>query len=197
VRLEVLEHNEAALSLYRRLGFEVTRDLIVCSLPDVDPPRSDWRPMAVDEARRWISEHRASREPWQRDDPVLTRMADSGRPLAAVGILSSRRLAAALVHTDDTSRAIILQMAAHDESAAAEGLRAARATAGKPVGLVNFPAGEPVAAGVAGLGIRPDLIQHEMQLRLGTSRNDERAERAVRPPHLRTLPGQAWGSRRS
>jgi GNAT superfamily N-acetyltransferase len=169
VWLEVLEDNRAAISLYQQLGFEVTRQLIVCSLREPLPPRTDCRPMRVDDARRWIAKHRTSREPWQRADPVLARMTASGRPLAAVGIPDSSGFAAALVYAEGTAGTNILQMVARDESAAAGGLCAAATAAGGPVLLVNFPADEPVAAGVARLGIRPDHIQHEMQLRLATS----------------------------
>jgi hypothetical protein len=90
-------------------------------------------------------------------------MADSERSLAAVGILDSSGLTAAVVYTRRTTGTSILQMVARDESAAAEGLRAAGAGAGVPLRLVNFPADEPIAAGVARLGIRPDHVQHEMQ----------------------------------
>ncbi len=162
--LEVLEANRAALSLYQRLGFEVTRRLVVGSLRDSAPPRSDWLPMRIEDARRWIAEHRPSREPWQRDDPVLARMTASRRPLAAVGIPGSSGLAAALIYASGPAGTRILQMVARDESTAAEGLRATEAAAGGPVLLVNFPADEPVAAGLARLGIRPDHIQREMHL---------------------------------
>ena len=165
-RLEVLEGNQGAMSLYQRLGFEVTRRLIVCSLREPGPPGTDWRPMPVEEARKWIAEQRPSREPWQRGDPVVTRMVDSGRPLAALGIPGSGELAAALVYASGNAETRILQMAAHDDSSAAEGLRAVAAVAGGPVRLVNFPADEPIAAGVARLGIDPDHVQHEMVMRL-------------------------------
>jgi GNAT superfamily N-acetyltransferase len=160
--LEVLERNQPAISLYQQLGFEVIRRLIVCSLHDPEPPQSDWRSMPVEDARIWIAQHRPGREPWQRDDPVLTRMTESGRALGALAVSGSTGLAAALLYSGMS----ILQMVARDESAAAEGLCAAAAATGGSVRLLNFPAEEPVAAGVARLGWRPDHIQYEMQLPL-------------------------------
>jgi hypothetical protein len=93
-------------------------------------------------------------------------MTASGQQLAAVGIPSASGLVTALVYARHPAGTSILQMAARDELAAAEGLRAAWAAGGGPVRLLNFPADEPVAAGAARLGIRPDHIQHEMRLRL-------------------------------
>jgi GNAT superfamily N-acetyltransferase len=164
--LEVLEQNRPAIALYERLGFEVTRRLIVCALSEPGPPTAEWGPMPVADARRWIAGERVSREPWQRDDPVLERMTDSGRPLAALDIRDASQLVAALVYLPGPAGTGILQMAARDESAAAEGLRAAGAAVGTPIRLVNFPADEPIAAAVASLGIEPDHIQYEMRKRL-------------------------------
>lgn len=163
VRLEVLEENRSAMSLYTRLGFEVTRRLIVCSLRDLGVPPADWRPMDVEEARSWIAERRLSREPWQRGDALLARMTDSERPLAAVGVSDSSGPAAALVYSRGPGGTSVLQMAARDEAAAVSGLRATAAAAGEPVLLLNFPSDEPIAAGVTRLGVRPEHIQFEMQ----------------------------------
>jgi hypothetical protein len=61
----------------------------------------------------------------------------------------------------------VIQLAARDEEAAAEALSvAASASDGKPLGLLNFPVGEPVAAAVSALGVAPDHVQLEMQLAL-------------------------------
>lgn len=170
VRLEVLEQNQPAVRLYERFGFGVTRRLIVCALRDLGPPRAESRPVRVDDARRWIAEQRVSREPWQRDDPVLARMADSGRVLAAIGVRDRDELAAVLICTGGTDRTSIMQMAARDDAAAADGLRGAAAAAGEPIQLMNFPADEPVAGALASLGACPDHVQLEMELRIGTGR---------------------------
>jgi hypothetical protein len=140
--------------------------LIVCWLRELGAPEGDWRTMKVEDARRWIADRRPSGEPWQRDDPVLARTSDSERPLAAIGIPDSGPLAAALVYAPGTSGTSIMQMVARDGSAAAEGLRAAATAARSPIVLVNFPDDEPIAAGLTALGIRPDHVQLEMQLRL-------------------------------
>ena len=61
-------------------------------------------------------------------------------------------------------------MAAVDEAAAAEGLRAAGgSTGGKPLRLLNFPLGEAVAAAVTGFGGAADHVQYEMRLGLAGS----------------------------
>jgi ribosomal protein S18 acetylase RimI-like enzyme len=169
VRLEVLEDNDSAISLYQRLGFATTRRLIVCSLRDLDPPGAEWLPIPFEDARTWIAEHRLSPEPWQRDDPVLARIADSGRPLAAIGIRKLGETAAALIYTRRAAGTSMLQMAARDDIVAADGLRAAAAAEGTPIHVVNFPTEEPVAAAVAGLGIAPDHVQLEMRLELAAS----------------------------
>jgi GNAT superfamily N-acetyltransferase len=164
VRLEVLKENQAAISLYERLGFTDTRQLIVCSVRAPGPGPSDGEPMPIDDARRWIAEHRPSREPWQRADPVLDRIQESGRPVAALGIPSARELAAALTYTGGPAGTLVLQMAARDDASAAQALRAATAATGGPIHLLNFPADERVAGGLARLGLRPDRLQREMQL---------------------------------
>ncbi len=46
-RLEVLEGNETAIALYENLGFTTTRRVIVAALNELDPPRSEWRPVSV------------------------------------------------------------------------------------------------------------------------------------------------------
>jgi hypothetical protein len=90
-------------------------------------------------------------------------MTDSGRPIAAVGIPASKGLAAALIYSRGSGGTSILQMAARDESAAVEGLGAAAAAAGGPILLLNFPADEPIAAGLTRLGVKPAHVQYEMQ----------------------------------
>jgi ribosomal protein S18 acetylase RimI-like enzyme len=169
VRLEVLEDNEAAISLYQRLGFKVTRRLIVCSLRDLDPPRAEWRPIRVDDARGWIGGQRLSREPWQRADPVLARIDDTGGPLAAISIRDAGEIAAVLIYAGGPSGTSILQMAARDAEIGAEGLRAVGAAAAGPIRMLNFPADEPAADAVARLGIAPDHVQFEMQMRIVAS----------------------------
>jgi GNAT superfamily N-acetyltransferase len=169
VRLEVLEDNKAAISLYHHFGFTVTRRLIVCSLPDLDPPRAQWQPMRVDDARRWIAGQRLSREPWQRADCVLARIGDAGGPLAAISVRDAGEIAGALIYTGGTSGTSVLQMDARDTAVGAEGLRAVRAAAGGPIRLLNFPADELAADAASRLGIPPDHVQLEMQMRIAAS----------------------------
>ncbi len=167
----MLEPNEAAIALYEKLGFRTTRRLMVASLDDLGAPRSDWRPVAVDAAHEWIAARRSSPQPWQRGDALLTKASVGARPLTAIVLEGAGgEIAAAAICAENATATLVVQMAAVDEAAAAEGLRAAgRSTGGKPLRLLNFPIGENIAAAVAGLGVAADHVQYEMRLGLAGS----------------------------
>jgi GNAT superfamily N-acetyltransferase len=169
--LEVLEHNAPAIALYEKLGFTVTRRLLVCRPDDLDPPQADWRSITVDAAHAWITAHRRSREPWQRDDTSLDHIRNGSQPprrLTALAVPGAGAIAAAAICVMETAGVRVLQMAASDRTAAAELLRAVRSSLGGPLRLVNFPEDGTVGAALTDMGIAPDTIQFEMQLNLAT-----------------------------
>jgi GNAT superfamily N-acetyltransferase len=156
VWLEVITGNEAALTLYRKLGFELVRDLTVWSLPGTREPPPASRQVEVGEARAWIAAHRASREPWQRSDAALLHMDE----LRALMIDE----AAAVIYRLDGEAVSMLQIAATDEEAAAAALRAA-AGEERDLRLSNAPAGEVASRALERLGARAVVTQHELVLR--------------------------------
>jgi GNAT superfamily N-acetyltransferase len=155
VWLEVIVENTGAVALYEQLGYEHVRELEVWSLAlgaeaAPAPARVD-----VAEAHAWIREHRTTREPWQRDDPVLAK-TDGAQGLLVDG-------AAAVVRVAGT-RVQVVQLAG--EEAALEALLAGARSLGQTLGILNLPAGHPASAALARLGGRVDVRQHEMVVRL-------------------------------
>ncbi len=76
VWLEVIVENTGAIALYEQLGYGHVRDLEVWSLPGAAGEASEAREVDAAEAHAWIREHRVEREPWQRDDVSLQRVAE-------------------------------------------------------------------------------------------------------------------------
>jgi hypothetical protein len=89
--------------------------------------------------------------------------------LAAISSRDAGEIAGVLIYTGGTSGTSVLQMAARDTAVGAEGLRAVRAAAGGPIRLLNFPADELAADAASRLGIPPDHVQLEMQMRIAAS----------------------------
>lgn len=143
VSLEVIEQNEPAIGLYESLGFERTRILEVWSLTEEPPAATvrtvEPRPLGQDGL------------PWQRADaslpPVYERIEVDG--------------GAALIRVNG-QRVSVVQLEAHDESAAEELLAAARAR-GESLQYVNVPEGDPASAALEALGGNLDLRQFEMR----------------------------------
>src|SRR5262245_20201108 len=78
VWLEVIVENAKAIALYEELGYGHVGDLEVWSVAGggaSDGPAVTEVDAA--EARAWIREHRTEREPWQRDDASLAKVADA------------------------------------------------------------------------------------------------------------------------
>jgi GNAT superfamily N-acetyltransferase len=135
VTLEVIEQNEAAISLYEALGFERTRVLEVWSLPE--PP--------LLEARVVEPAPLGGRDlPWQREDASLP--ADYERYEVDGGAMLVRG-------------ATVFQLDARDEEAAA-----ALLSRGRKLQYVNVPEGDVGGAAMRRLGGTLDLRQFEMVL---------------------------------
>jgi ribosomal protein S18 acetylase RimI-like enzyme len=80
VRLEVIDRNEPALRLYEGIGFEHERDVEVWSLEAQPDGGAEVRNVALDEAHDRIRSLRREREPWQRDDGTVARLAELDPP---------------------------------------------------------------------------------------------------------------------
>lgn len=161
--LEVIDVNAPALTLYEQLGFETTRDLVVWRLPRTPEP-GEAVTVELGKARSWIAANRASPEPWQRADPVISKLERDGVELRAVGVERDGGLAGAAIYTVTDESARVLQIAAPDEATAGALLRSA-AGAG-PLSLGNVPADDPASAAAEGLGGEQVVRQHEMRLAL-------------------------------
>ena len=155
--LEVIEGNRSARRLYEKLGFELVRDLIVWSLPAGGDAAPASRPLAVEEAQEWIARHRTSREPWQRSDSALRRMA-------GLRALMVERQGVVIYRPADAS-VTALQVAGPDEEAIAAALLAAQGGT-RELRLANVPADGPASTALERLGARPVVRQHEMRLAL-------------------------------
>jgi ribosomal protein S18 acetylase RimI-like enzyme len=152
VRLEVIRENERAIPLYERLGFRVTRELEVWSLPGATAPVEE---IPAAEAHARTVAGRVVREPWQRDDASVAKL-EGLTGLAAGG-------GAAVVRVSG-GRTSLLQIA----GAGAE-LRllveGAQALADSVYAL-NVPPDHPVSPVLGELGGRVDVTQLEMALEL-------------------------------
>lgn len=158
VSLEVLEGNEAAISLYERLGFARNRMLEVWSWAG-DPPPSAAVPAEVGEAQAWIRAHRSVHEPWQRADESLVRMA----PTDALSIEGGAALLRA-----GSGRVSVLQLAAESDGAATDLLAAARALG--ELHFLNVPEGDAASVALGKLGGTIDMRQHELVLQRAPAR---------------------------
>jgi len=175
VMLEVLEPNTHAIRLYERLGFTRVRDLEVWVFPAPDAPlASDDGPsiekVPVEDAHRFIREHRTAPEPWQRADGTLAALLADGA--AFEGLLAKRGdLAVGAMVTRVAGRASVVQLATlpGEAAPATRALLASLRRDDAPQGVrwVNLPATDPAAEVLRALGITCDARQHEMELVLG------------------------------
>lgn len=151
VWLEVIDENTQALALYEDLGYDHVRDVAVWSLPGTDGVAST---TDATTAHAWIKQHRTVREPWQRDDASLEKVAE---PL---GLLVDG--AAAVVRVAGR-RVSVIQLAGED-AGLREVLSGAR-TLGDTVSVLNLPEDHPAGVALDELGGKVDVRQHEMVLR--------------------------------
>ncbi len=152
VRLEVIRENERAIPLYERLGFDVTRELEVWSLPGA-PGRVEEIPAA--DAHALTVAGRVVREPWQRDDAGVAKL-EGLKGLAAGG-------GGAVVRVSG-GRTSLLQIAG-GEAELRELVEGAQTLADSLYAL-NVPPDHPVSPVLGELGGRVDVTQLEMALLL-------------------------------
>ena len=164
VWLEVVDANEAAIALYRELGFTTVRDLDVWSLPAQPSPPPASRPVGERTAREWIAAHRDAPEPWQRADATLTRMGEGGGPLRGLVVERTGAVVGAAVHRTEAGSVRVLQVAALDDAATGDALLAA--AGGRAVHMANTPSDGACARVLIRLGARLVARQHEMRIAL-------------------------------
>jgi hypothetical protein len=153
--LEVIVENTAAVRLYEKLAFAHVRDVEVWSLEaQAAQGNSLPSPAALDEAHAWVRAHRQGREPWQRSDGTVARLAELDP--APHGVLVD---GGAAVVRSSAGRVNLLQLAG-DTLAVLAAVRGA----GEPVSLLNLPSHDPAAAAFRALGGTVVVRQHEMLL---------------------------------
>lgn len=151
--LEVITGNAPAITLYRKLGFDILRELEVLSLPAADEggPAQE---VPVDVAQALISARREDPEPWQREDETVAHLASREPPPQALVAGD----AAAIYRM--SGPAVGLLQAAGGETGLKEIVATLRAIG--PVSAVNYPAGGEVSVVLQGAGAEVTLRQHEM-----------------------------------
>jgi GNAT superfamily N-acetyltransferase len=166
--LEVIDRNLPAVGLYRKLGFEPARDLLVWSLEPTDAAPPGSRAVEPEIAHRWIIRNRRSPEPWQRSDEVVQSLRSRGAAVFGLQIEHGDAVAAAaLVVQREEDLVSVLQIATLDADADAAGAALLAAGAGKrTVRLTNVPEDDPASRAMRQLGGRLVLLQHELMLRL-------------------------------
>lgn len=155
--LEVIVENTAAVRLYEKLGFAHVRDVEVWSLEGQAAGSNDLPShAALEEAHAWVRAHRQGREPWQRSDATVARLAEL-EP-APQGVLVD---GGAAVLRSNAGRANLVQLAG-DAHAVLEAL----CGRGEPVSMLNLPSEDPAAGAFRERGGAVVVRQHEMLLEL-------------------------------
>ena len=164
VFLEVIEANEPAIGLYRKLGFAPVRELLVWSLPPIGTESPASTIVEPDVAHGWIVRNRRGREPWQRADEAVAALRKRGSAVAGLMIERGREVRAAALVAERGDRVSLLQVAALDAEAAREALLAAGGK--RSIHLANVPDDDPASSAMRELGGRLVARQQEMLLRL-------------------------------
>jgi GNAT superfamily N-acetyltransferase len=144
VWLEVIVENTGAFALYEKLGYEVTQDVEVWTLPGAEGQHAG-REVPIVEAKERLPERH---EPWQRADGTVAHY-DDVRGLA----------------TDTGAMLFCVRSSAQLQQYAGEPepLLQALRTFGD-VYILNLPADDPAAAVLRELGGSVTVRQHEMLL---------------------------------
>ncbi len=166
VQLEVIEGNDAAFNLYKSLGFEVTRRLLILQcvrLHDVDaavPVRS----IPAEEALHYYEEFHSVPNPWQRERESLQVLAagmtgwlagEDDHPVAyAIGHSSGRVVNLAdvgfRIGEESTLRGLIAYVHRQQPGASAQ--------------LANLGEDDPSWPVLSTLGYEPSMSQFEMKI---------------------------------
>jgi ribosomal protein S18 acetylase RimI-like enzyme len=166
VTLEVIDRNEPAIRLYRKLGFEPVRELLVWLLPPNGAPPPASRTVEPDRAHDWIVRNRRSPEPWQRaDETVASVRARGSADLGGLVIEQGDEIRAAALVVERGDQVSVLQIAALDTEAARDALLAA-ADGHRGVRLTNVLDDDPASTAMRELGAELVARQHEMLLSL-------------------------------
>ena len=150
--LEVIEQNEAAFKLYKKLAYDVVREVEVWTL-SAETPAGSAREVPAAEAHRRVRELRHGRDPWQRTDATLEHLGDLRGIEADEGAAVFRL----------TGVVQLLQIAGANAGDLLRTLRSHGA-----VHVLNLPADDPVAASFRALGASVAVRQREMVLELET-----------------------------
>jgi ribosomal protein S18 acetylase RimI-like enzyme len=160
VTLEVLEQNEPARRLYRRLGFEQTRVLQVWTLPGPGGDAPNAEEPGLDAALAVLAVARRAPEPWQRAPATVARYRELDERTR--GLV---RGDGAIVYRLADGRATVLQLAAPDVDAARDLVAAALAgTSGGA--FLNVPDDDPAGPALEELGGSVAARQLELELSL-------------------------------
>ena len=155
--LEVIVENTAAVRLYEKLAFAHVRDVEVWSLPG---KQENALLGSVADAQAWIRERPREREPWQRADGTIARLAALDPP--PQGVLIDR--GAAIVRVS-AGRVSLLQLAGETDQALRDLLIEIQVL-GESVLLLNLASDDPAEAAFRELGGAVVVRQHEMLLEL-------------------------------
>jgi len=170
VRLEVLTQNNGGIRLYRSLGFEIERDLLVLRLPDgATPPArhyvADIRSISPHKVLRYHSLFHDVDPSWQR---ALGSLQKRATWLQARALYYDEHLAGYVLYQMRTDVIHLLDLAIapglSDRPAAARTLLRSLHAAQPDLGgyIVNVPAEDPLSEAFAGVGYRIQQRQHEM-----------------------------------
>lgn len=170
VQLEVLSDNTSAHTLYRQLGFEDTRELLVISAAPTMPQSTPWpgriEPGTLAQALAACDRLHVTANPWQRRPESLMKvrpepaawLALRGGEVAAyaVGAFTDERLAfqdvgASEQHPDAMAALLAHLHAAHPQARGS---------------LVNLDERDPAWPAFEALGYRAIMRQHEMRVAL-------------------------------
>lgn len=175
IDLEVITENVHAMAIYDALGFERRRTLDIW-LRDADatfpmPPRDAVQALEVAACLATHDELHSVTSPWQRDLPVLKRMAET---LHAIGVREAGRIQSYVLYRMDGANVRIVDVAAlpGPRTARIESMLRAliRDRSGSPVRFVNLPQDDPASPVMHRIGAQIEMQQHEMTLEIS---NDE------------------------
>lgn len=168
--LEVLTQNTAGATLYRRLGFEWVRELLVLSAEAQQLAAGAYPPQVNYTSPATLLESYAAfhdvRAPWQRDLPSLRGCLET---LHGLGYWEDRRLVGYVLYqigeTDYTLYDLAVAPAHPQRLAVAESLLMALHAARTDLGsyIINVPADDPLASAFLSLNYRIWHRQHEMR----------------------------------